>query len=71
MCRINIALLVLSFVKDPREDKCQIFLMYVLSSSDNLIPFQRGGEEASWSGGKHSARSSNIILSVSKTLSDN
>jgi hypothetical protein len=32
---------------------------------------QRGGEEASWSAGKHSARSFNRFLSVSKTLSQN
>jgi hypothetical protein len=41
----------------------------VLSSLDNLIPDTAGGEEASWSEGKHSARSSNRFLFVSKTLS--
>jgi hypothetical protein len=41
----------------------------VLTSTDNLVIVSAGGEEASWSGGKHSTRSSN--LSVSKTLSDN
>jgi hypothetical protein len=38
---------------------------------DILLSFLRRGEEASWSGRKHSTHSSNHFLSVSKTLSDN
>ena len=43
----------------------------LLSWSDNLIPNIAGGEEASSSGWKHSVRSSNRFLSISKTLSYN
>jgi len=34
-------------------------------------PRQRVGEEASWSGGKHCARSTDRVISVSKTLPGN
>jgi hypothetical protein len=44
--------------------------MYVLSSSDNFIPFSAGVKSQAGQGAKHSARSSDIFLSVSKTLSD-
>jgi hypothetical protein len=42
--------------------------IYTISISCTVLG---GDEEASWSGGKHSARSSNLFLAVSKTLSDN
>jgi hypothetical protein len=44
-------------------------LTYVLVRQ--LDQFWSGGEEASWSGGKHSALSSKSFLYVSNTLSRN